>query len=414
MHVGGRFFWVGHHARPSDSTESSSSTSLLARPLVSQNSVKNTSAHAASACAPELLDQQISGEWLGLAPQGSSPGSTEPQHCRGVEGSQLGLPGQATEAEALTLQHPKTCLDSTSGFGGPSMSTTGIDSWATDYSPEDVDQLWDWAAEPKLQLSLSKSEHDPAAFSMCGSLATGYNLPLPLSQGMQPLDGKVSCSPNALEPPSCQGMQGLDSIQSCSPKTCHGRQLASAQGRQGLDRQLSCSWDDEAFHSDVQGCLQDPSQQTELYSDSLLASPLLPGLEGLGGAASPMLSASSELMIAESSGRGSGLSGDPLDQLMESACCSSHDETGQQSSPVSALHGNDCSLTYHNGKQEGSAEDRQGCQKKRCGRPRVYDLDTPIASGIASNAVAVCDNLRGSSAPFFGSAEMTPCYVLLL
>ena len=385
MHAGGRFFWVGQHARPTDSTESSSSASLLARALVSQNSVKKLPAHAAHACATQLLDQQVSGACLGLAPQGSSPGFAEPQHWSPVVGSYLGSPGQATAAEAAT----PCLLPPTTGFGGPSMCTSDADPWAGDYSPGDVAQLLDWAAEPKLQSS--PSEHNPAAFSMCGSHDTGYNLQLPLSQGLQALDGIPSCSPSAgysLEPPLRQGMQVLDRHQSCSPNASHGLQLASSQGRQGLDRQLSCSWDTEAFHLDVQSCFQDANQQAESYSDSLLACALLPDLETFGGAASGPLSASSEMMITQPSGHGSQLSGDPLDQLMECACCSASEETGQQPRPVSTLRGRDCGLTYHGGKQAGLFEDRQGPQKKRCGRPRVYDLDTPLASGTACNAVA--------------------------
>lgn len=396
MHAGGRFFWVGQHARPSDSTESSNSTSLLARALVSQHSVQNLPAQPTSACAVQLLDQQTSGECLGLAPQDSSPGFPEAQHWSLVEGLQLGSPGQA---ETLTpcLQNPRACLDSTSGFG-PSMSTAGVDTWPTDYSPENVDQLLDWAADPKLQSSLSKSERNTAAFSMCDSLDTGYNLQSPSSQGMQALNEKLSCSPDAgfsLEPPSSQDMQGLAGTQSCSPNTSFGLQLASSQGRQSLDRQLSCSWGTEASHLDMQGCFQHTNQQAEAYSDGLLACALLPGFGAFGGAASQPLSASSELMTVQSLGHASESSGDPLDQLMESACCPVLEETNQQTSPVSTLHGRGYSLVCHDGKQAGFLEDKQAPQKKRCGRPRVYDLDSPLAAGIAHNALTACDKLRG-------------------
>ena len=266
------------------------------------------------------------------------------------------------------------------------MSTADVDTWATDYSPEDVDQLLDWAADPELQSSLSKSEHKAAAFSVCGSLATGYNLQPPSSQGMQALNGKLSCSPNAgfsLEPSLSEGMQGLDSTQSCSPNTSYGLQLASCQGRQSLDRQLSCSWGTEASHLDAQGCFQDANQQAESFTDGLLACALLPGL--VGGAASQPLSASSSLVTAQCSGHGSDSSGDPLDQLMESACCPVLEEASQWSSPTPALHGRGCGLACHDGKQAVSLEDKQTPQKKRCGRPRVYDLDTPLAAGLDPN-----------------------------
>ena len=389
MIVGGRFFWVGQHTRPSDSTDSSSSISLLARASVSQDSLKKLPSHAVSACATQLLDQQMSlhsGEYLGLSSEGTSPGHTEAQHWSLVEGSHFNSLGQATEAEAPTasLQPPTACLDPTPSFRDASMSTEDVDTWANGGSQQDVDQLLDWAADP----SLSKPELDSSAFSMCGSPNTVYNVHLASSQGMQALGGKLSCSPDAgysLEPPSPHGMQGLDSSHSCSPDASYSLQLASSQGMQGgLDRQLSCSWDTEASHLDTQCCFQDTNHHAESYSDGLLACAFLPGLEAFGEAACQQLSACSELLPAHSSGHASELSGDPLDQLMESACCPAPEETGQQSSPVSTLHGRGCSLTYHDGKQAGSCEDRQGPQKKRCGRPRVYDLDTPLVAGIAS------------------------------
>lgn len=401
MNAGGRFFWVGRHTRPSDSADSSTSTSLLGRGLVSQNSAKKLPTHAVSACATQMLDQQLSpqsGECLGLSPGGASLGYTEAPHWSLVEGSQFNSLGQASEAEAPTasLQPPRARLGSTPGFKDASMSTEDVDTWTNECSQQDVDHLLDWATDP----SLSKPEIDSSAFSMCGSPDTIYNLQLPSSPGMQALGGTLSCSPDAgysLEPPSPQGMQGFDSSHSCSPNASYSLQLAATQGMQGgLDRQLSCSWDTEASHLDTQCCFQDTNQHAESYSEGLLACALLPGLEAFGEVACQQLSACSELLPAHSSGHGSELSGDPLDQLMESACCPAPEETGQQSSPASTLHGRGCSLAFHIDQETGSFEDRQGPQKKRCGRPRVYDLDIPVVAGIASNAVAVYDYLRGS------------------
>ena len=377
MHVGGRFFWVGQHARPSDSTDSCSSSSLLARAWVSQNSVNKLSIHAASACATQLLDQQSSphSECLGLAPPEGSPSLAEVQQWSLIEGSELGSqlgsqlrsPGKAAEAHAPTpsLQLPRACLDSAPGLGVPVLSTTDVDTWTADCSPEDVDQLLDWAADPELQSSLSKPESNSVAFSM-------------------------SCSPDgdySLQLASSQDMRGLGSRLSCSPDAGYSLELSSSQGMQGLNTQPSCSWDTEAFHLDAQACSHDINhdinQQAESFSDGLSYS-LFPSMEAFGETASQQLSASNELMSEQqSSGHGSEVCGDPLDQLMESACRSLPEAFGQQSDAVLPLSGTDCSLACLDGSQAGSFGDGQCPQKKRCGRPRVYDLDTPLATGMA-------------------------------
>lgn len=326
-----------------------------------------------------------SGECLGSAPEGG-PGYTEAQQWSLVEtshlGSQLGSPGQFTELEALTacMQSPSACLDSPSGFGDPSISTADVDTWATDYAPEDVNQLLDWVGEPELQSCLSKPEQDLGAFSMSATPDTCHR---PLAQGMQALNGKLSCSSDdgvyCVEPPVSQGMQGLESYHSCSLDASYSLQLASSDSMQGVFD--SCSWDTDTSHLDTQGCFQDNHQQADSYPDDLRACTLLPGLEAFSQAASQQPPASKELMTTQSLNHGSAVSGDPLDQLMESALSSVPEETHQLSDAVSILHGGACGLGCHDSKQVGSFGEAQGPQKKRCGRPRVYDLDTPLAAG---------------------------------
>lgn len=403
--AGGRFFWVGQHARPSDSTDSSTSTSRFARALLSQNSVKKLPTHAANACTTQLLSQRMSshsGECLNSAPEGS-PGHTETQQWSSAEGPPMGLPGQGTGLEAPTafMQSPSACVDSSSdphGFGEPCMSTEDVDTWATDYSPEGMDQLLDWVADSELHSCMSMMEHDPGAFSMPATPDTCCN---PLAQGVQALNGKLSCSSvdgvYGGEPPFSQGMPGPASTHSSSPDASYSLQIASSDGMQRVfDRELSCSWDTEPSHLDTQGCFPDNHHQADSYPDDLHACSLPPGLEAFSPAASQRPSASTELMTGQSLGSpcGSDMSGDPLDQLMESALCPMPEEPCQQSDAVSMLHGGSGSLECRDGKKVGSFGETQGPQKKRCGRPRVYDLDTPLAAGIALRA-EVSKNLPG-------------------
>ena len=105
-------------------------------------------------------------------------------------------------------------------------------------------------------------------------------------------------------------------------------------------------------------------------------------------ASQQLLPSSEELMTAQSSGQGSEASGDALDQLMESACCSLPEQLVGQSPSAVPVFGTSFTLVGCDNGQGGGSEDRQGPQKKRCGRPRVYDLDTPVATGKALDAVA--------------------------
>ena len=166
---------------------------------------------------------------------------------------------------------------------------------------------------------------------------------------------------------------------------------------EGFDGQLSCSWDTDASHLEAQAYFPEMHhQQAESYSDALACS-LLPGLEAVDeavneavdeAASQQLLPSSEELMTAQSSGQGSEASGDALDQLMESACCSLPEQLVGQSPSAVPVFGTSFTLVGCVNGQGGGSEDRQGPQKKRCGRPRVYDLDTPVATGKALDAVA--------------------------
>lgn len=311
--------------------------------------MKQLSTHAASVHRPKLLEQQLSWQLQCVNPTAEgSPSLAATQQwslVRGPQswpqsdshlGSQLGLPGLTpdTDSPPAALQYPIACPDATSVFGLPSLSTAEVDTWTSDYPP-DVDQLLDWAADPELPLSLSKVKNTPSAFSMSGSPGPDYNL-----------------------------------------------QLGSSQSMEGFHRQLSCSWDTQSSGLDAHGYVADMHPQAESYSDALACS-LLPGLEAMDDAASQLLLPSSDqLVTAQSSGHDSQESEDPLDQLLESACCLLPQAVGQSPSAVPVL-GMGHNPAGPDSSQAGVCEDRQGPQKKRCGRPRVYDLDTPVATGGA-------------------------------
>ncbi|KAL3141599.1 hypothetical protein ABBQ32_004840 [Trebouxia sp. C0010 RCD-2024] len=322
--------------------------------------MKKLLTHTASTWAPSLLQQQLlsQSECISMTAEGS-PSLAETQQWSlpseppsGLQlASQLGSPTHTTDADTpLTpLHHTGARLSATSGFGLPDLSTADMETWPSD-CPPDVDQLLDWVAESELPLSLSTAETTPSAFSMAGSPSPDCSLPL--------------CSSPSME---------------------------------GFDRQLSCSWDTDASHLDVQAYFSDiPLRQAESYSDALACS-LLPDLEAVdaavdAAASQQLLLPSTEDMPAQSSGQGTKASGDALDQLMEIACCSLPEAAGSlpeavgQSSNAAPVLGMDLSLAGHDSSQAGACKEGQGSQKKRCGRPRVYDLDSPVATGAAKGS----------------------------
>ena len=243
---------------------------------------------------------------------------------------------QCAFTDALTdAQYPSGCNDL-------AIRAT-VDTWASDCPTEDVEQLLNWAVDPAMQSSASETMTDSAHISM-------------------PCDFTNDDS-----------LQSLDGLQSAG-------------------RQLSCSWDTEARDLDAHSCFPDLGNQADSHPDDLAYSQL-PALEAFAEAASQQLTAPSEAMAG--SEQSNELLGDILDQLMHRECSSMPESIGDLSDCVTPLSRKDSSLTCahscqaspHAPTTHANLEQQNAPPKKRCGRPRVYDLDTPAATGTKLNTL---------------------------
>lgn len=215
----------------------------------------------------------------------------------------------------------------------PVFETIGLgdenDMWAAECPPEDVDQLLDWATNSSLS--------DPTAES------TQLEMPSELN-------------PRSFESAS-------HSVQAAA------RQLSSNLGSSSL----LC--DDLRAQSASQTCLADLSTQGAEMSYSDL----------------PAVEAYAEVCAHPSAtflGDDDSLDVDPLELLMQREEASHLETMTCSADPMPSLSARDSSHSRADVQQAGT-HDQTDTQKKRCGRPRVYDLDRPVdtdaldAAGVA-------------------------------
>lgn len=345
--AGCRFFLVGQHARPSDSTDSSKSSTCFSGLLASENAKRKHPSPDSGASMVQQQHLQLQAQSLAVnaVPDllGNQAWSALQQQVLGsaVCSSQADAPSpfaqnSLTDAPTNGPIHAQS-LNAASGFDDLASCATG-DAWATDCPTEDVEQLLNWAADPSLQSSASETMTDPADLSM------------------------------PCVPANNDGLQNL-----------HGLQAAVEQ--------LSCSWETQATDLGAHSCFPDLGEEADSYPDDFAYSQL-PALEAFAEAASQQPTASSE-MVAGVSEQNTELSGNVLDQLMHRECCSMPESIGDLSDAVTPLSGRDSQLTCAQSYQacpdafghRANSEDPNAPPKKRCGRPRVYDLDTPAATG---------------------------------
>ena len=338
--AGGRFFWVGHHARPSDSTESCHTTASVGTALATQDSVHKLSRHPADASRlhnQHSLSQAQSGGFhahsfsiLEEEQSWSTPLQLQSDISLARHACKADAPSSWTQnTQHASFQCATDAANTPLAAGLDSSMLSPSAALATDCPPEDLDQLLNWAADPALQSLLPEPATDATDLSMPHELADSYILQ------HEPMGSSIFC------------------------------------------RQLSCSWETQASDLDATDCLPDLSEQAESYADDL-AYAQLPALDVFAEAAMPQqLTTSSELMGAVSGQLSSDLSDDPLDHLLQAGCSSSHGTMHSHPSPVSVSAAQQCSSSIY----ADSNQDSQTPTKKRCGRPRVYDLDRPLATG---------------------------------
>ena len=344
--AGNRFFFVGQQFSIPDSTESSDSSNLSTN-LASQTGITQQAALSSFSPQPavscSLLScfshhhQFMSQSQLQALPATlprSESSSASPQQltwlCSGSS-PQLGSASLSQSAAAVSdeLQGfaSELCMGSMPLF--PVFETMGLsdenDMWAAECPPEDVDQLLDWATNS----SLSDPTPESTQLEMSGEL-----------------------NPGSFE-------SGSHSVQTAA------RQLSSNLGSSSL----LC--EDLRAPSESQTCLADLSTQSAemSYSD-------LPAVEAYAEACAH----SSATFLADDD----TLDVDPLELLMQREEASHLETMTCSADPMLTLLGRDSSHSRADVQQAGT-HDQTDTQKKRCGRPRVYDLDRPVDTGKTSS-----------------------------
>ena len=225
------------------------------------------------------------------------------------------------------------------GPGDPGLRIdSSHDIWAADCPVDDVDKLLDWAGDPS---SADRDLMDPLGFepvhhfALCHGQSDCDSQALMLSR--QASENDISNSTN-----SCMTAQSCISNLGASPAGQNCLDLPMAEAQQSLT--------------------YDPADST-----------------------SPTLSSAT------------GLEADPLDVLLEDHQAASMDSAwgtmdfSNQAPPATLC----TSREALHGLSDGSA--KQESQKKRCGRPRVYDLDTPVPPG---DLFKTCQEFSFVSKPF--------------
>lgn len=363
MLAGNRFFWVGQRSRMSDSTDSSESSNLSTRALASQRSVNQqatfpptsvppspfTSLHVPSHTAsqpqsmpykalPSLPRDKFSS--MGCRPFDWSTSESSDRIC-----SASALPSLTSAATAAAasdtfqdLAASESCIDSLQTFPSSPFETMienmGLaeeeEMWAADCPPEDVDKLLDWAAAP----SLSDPNRDSAHLDMPAAFDHSSARPGP------------QCTLAAGGHPSCTLGVHHDSSTT----------MAAAWACPAVARPQHESSSDELCYSQISAL--------EAYAEA--ASQL--------AAAGPQRTASAQM----------GLTSDPLGLLEQTEAAAPLDGAGYPSLAMPSLSSRDSSPSSANEAQAGGSAQTDMQKKRRCGRPRVYDLDGPVTVGIVS------------------------------
>ncbi len=433
--AGNRFFWVGQHHCASDSTDCSDASHLVAAALAphgrrhQQATSLGAASHSGSSFS--LASFTDNGCQLPTAADSTSPllqtsssvpsqrGVWSPPDTPSLCKLSLTMPFlAASDSEALQGLVSEPMLDTTmdllpaSPFDTINMSEDS-NMWAADCLPEDVDKLLDWAADSAADSAFSDPSLDSAQLSM-----SCYELPqhsFELQSEAQGMQSQTSRQPgNNLNKPSagcdihtmntaaqeCPVSMGLPK-EPCSDELSYtaSPQSASQQAELLLLSDLSCdqsSWrvGSQAptpllYDNPASEALQhhhlasDAVQQPQLASDALHHQQLASDALQHQQLASDALQ---QPQVASDAQQQKLLASDPLGLLMQR-------EQDLCFGALPCLSGRDSSPSSGSDEQTGVPDGKGGRQtKKRCGRPRVYDLDQPVPPGEMKllTSISVC------------------------
>ena len=344
--AGNRFFFVGQQSSIPDSTESSDSSNLSTN-LASQTGITQQAALSSFSPQPAVSCSLLScfshhHQFMSQSQLQALPATLPRTESSSASPERLTwlCPGSSPQLGSASLsQSAAAASDELQGFASescmgsmplfPVFETMGLsdenDMWAAECPPEDVDQLLDWATNSSLS--------DPTAESPQLEM------------------------PSELNPRSFES--GSHSVQTAA------RQLSSNLGSSSL----LC--EDLRAQSAPQTCLADLSTQSAemSYSD-------LPAVEAYAEACTHP----SATFLADDD----SLDVDPLELLMQREEASHLETMTCSADAMLTLSGRDSSHSRADVQQAGT-HDQTDTQKKRCGRPRVYDLDRPVDTGKTSS-----------------------------
>ncbi|DBA80198.1 TPA: hypothetical protein ACH3X2_007660 [Trebouxia sp. C0005] len=440
---GNRFFWVGQHHCASDSTDCTDASHLVAAALAPQKECHQQATGLGAASQPGSLFSLSSFIDSGFAPPNtpdstlpllptkssvpSQRGSWSPSDTPSLCTPSLTMPFlAASDSEALQGLVSEPVLSATSHFLPASPFDTmdmseDSNMWAAHCLPEDVDKLLDWADDSAADSSFSDPSLNSAQLSM-----SCYELPLHSidlqseGQGMllqtsrQPgynVDkASTACDTHTRTTATqeCPVSMGLprDPCSDQLPYTASPRP-ASQQAKLLLVPDLSCdqsSWSlgtqaptpllydhpasDALWHQQL---ASDAHQHQQLVSDTVQHQQLASDAIQHQQLASD---APQQQQVASDTHQHQLLVSDPLGLLIQR-----EQDLCFGALPKESLSGRDSSPSSGSDDQTGVPDVKGGSQmKRRCGRPRVYDLDRPVPADAARAAPKSPQKTKGRGA----------------
>ncbi|KAA6417634.1 MAG: hypothetical protein FRX49_12426 [Trebouxia sp. A1-2] len=387
---GNRFFWVGQHHCASDSTDCTDASHLVAAALAPRKECHQQATGLGAASQPGSLFSLSSFIDSGFAPPNtpdstlpllptkssvpSQRGSWSPSDTPSLCTPSLTMPFlAASDSEALQGLVSEPVLSATSHFLPASPFDTmdmseDSNMWAAHCLPEDVDKLLDWADDSAADSSFSDPSLNSAQLSM-----SCYELPL------HSIDLQSEASPR---PASQQAKLLLVPDLSCDQSSWSlGTQAATPLL---YDHPASDALWHQQLASDAhqhQQLVSDTVQHQQLASDAIQHQQLASD-------------APQQQQVASDTHQHQLLVSDPLGLLIQR-----EQDLCFGALPKESLSGRDSSPSSGSDDQTGVPDVKGGSQmKRRCGRPRVYDLDRPVPADAARAAPKSPQKTKGRGA----------------
>ena len=402
--AGNRFFWVGQHHCLSDNADCTDASHVVTAAQAPQRkchqqatglgaashsgSSFSLSSFIDSACQPP----NVADSTCPLLPKSSSvpsqKGVWSPPDTPSLCESSLTIPfPAASDSEALQDLVSEPILETTlhflpaSPFDTMDMSEDS-NMWAANCLPEDVDKLLDWAADSAADSTFSDPSLNSAQLSMSCYELPQHSFELRSeAQGVQ-IQTSIQPSYNLGKPSTgCDTHTMTTAAQECPVSLALPRDPCS----------------DELPYTRLHALTASPraaSQQAELYPDlncdqsswtlgSKASTPLL-----YDRLASDALQ---HQQLASDAHQHPLLAPDPLELLMQM-------EQDLCFGALPSLSSRDSSPSSGSDEQIGVPDAKGESQmKRRCGRPRVYDLDRPVPPGDMTplTSISVCCRQAG-------------------